>query len=331
MKSENRKSYHETAMNIKSIKDIPVDEDIFPGTPTCAGCGGLLSLRHCLKALGKNTVIVNAAGCFTLLAIYPFTPFQNSWLYTAMACAPAGAQGIRDALDILIQKGRLDPAEDVKVVVLTGDGVAYDIGLASTSGALHRQLDFYYICSDNEAYGNTGFQWSGATPLASKTATTPTGRVHPAGTELSKKDLFEIWRSHKPPYLATVSPAHPVDLINKFKKAEHYKGPKLFINLSPCPAGWATDPAHSARLAKMAVDTGVWVLKEAVYGEVRHTVIPKRFKPVEEYLKEQGRFAHLFKPARQEEILQQIQATVDQYWKEALADVNTVKTCEARE
>ena len=136
-----------------------------------------------------------------------------------MASAPAGAQGVRDALDILIRKGKIDPNEDLKVVVLTGDGVAYDIGMASTSGALHRNLDFYYICSDNEAYGNTGFQWSGATPFGSKTATTPTGMIHPTGTEISKKNLFEIWRSHKPPYLATISPSHPVDLVNKFIRA----------------------------------------------------------------------------------------------------------------
>ncbi len=303
-------------MPIQSIKELTLEEALSPGTPTCAGCGGLLALRHCLKALGKKTVIVNAAGCFTLLAIYPYTPFQNSWLYTAMACAPAGAQGIRDALDILIKKGRLDPKEDLKVVVLTGDGVAYDIGMASTSGALHRNLDFYYICSDNEAYGNTGFQWSGATPFGSKTATTPVGRMHPSGTDISKKNLFEIWRSHKPPYLATISPSHPVDLANKFIKAEQYKGPKLFIHLSPCPPGWVTDPSHSTQLAKLAVDTGIWALKEAVYGEVKHTVVPKKFKPVEEYLKGQGRFAHLFKPVRQEDVLKKIQGMVDQYWNE---------------
>jgi pyruvate ferredoxin oxidoreductase beta subunit len=216
----------------------------------------------------------------------------------------------------LIKQGRLDPGEDLKVIVLTGDGVAYDIGLSSTSGAIHRHLDFYYICSDNEAYGNTGFQSSGATPFASKTGTTPIGKTSPTGTILAKKDLFEIWRSHKPPYLATISPAHPVDLINKFKKAEHYKGPKLFISLSPCPPGWTADPAHSARLAKLAVDTGLWALKESINGDVRHTVIPRKFKPVEEYLKEQGRFAHLFKPVKQEDVLKEIQEIVDTYWED---------------
>jgi len=300
---------------IKSIKDLPPEENILTGTTACAGCGGLLGLRICLKALGRKIVIVNAAGCFTLLVIYPYTPFANSWLYTAMACAPAGAQGIRDALDMLLKKGRLDPAEDLKVVVLTGDGTAYDIGLASSSGAIHRNLDFYYICYDNEAYGNTGFQRSGATPFASSTGTTPPGIASPIGANLSKKDLFAIWNSHQPPYLATVSPSHPVDLFNKFKKAEQFKGPKLFLTLAPCPPGWGIDPCRSVKLAKLAVETGVWALKESVYGAVNHTVIPRRFKPVEEYLKEQGRFAHLFKPERQEETLRKIQERVDEYWK----------------
>lgn len=295
---------------IKSLKDLPPDENLLPGTAMCAGCGGLLTLRHCLKALGEKTVIVNAAGCFTLLSIYPFTPFRSSWLYTAMASAPAGAQGVRDALDIMIRKGRLDPSENLKVVVLSGDGAANDIGLSSTSGAIYRNLDFYYLCYDNEAYGNTGFQWSPSSPFASKTATTP------GGAEFSKKNLFEIWRSHRPPYLATISPSHPVDLANKFKKAEQFKGPKLFISHSPCPPGWGTEPSRSSDFAKLAVDTGIWALKEAVNGEVRHTYIPKVFKPVEDYLKEQARFSHLFKPVRQDETIRKIQEMVDGYWKE---------------
>lgn len=295
---------------IRSIKDLPLEENLFPGTPACAGCGGILTLRHCLKMLGDKVVIVNAAGCFTLLSIYPYTPFKSSWLYTAMACAPAGAQGVRDALDILIEKGRLSPNEDLKVIVLTGDGAAYDMGLSSTSGAISRNLDYYYICYDNEAYGNTGFQQSGATPFASRTKTTPIGKGFP------KKDLFEIWNSHKPSYLATISPAYPVDLANKFKKAEQCKGPKLFIALTPCPPGWSTDPSHTFKLAKLAVDTGSWALKESVYGEVKHTFVPGKFKPVEDYLKEQGRFAHLFKPVRKEDTLGKIQEMVNEYWKQ---------------
>ena len=161
----------------KGFKSISEDENISPGTPLCAGCGGLLALRLALKVLGKNVVIVNAAGCFTLLSVYPYTPFNSSWMYTAMACAPAGAQGIRDALDILIKKGKLKREEDLKVVVLTGDGTANDIGLQSTSAAIHRGLDFYYFCYDNEAFSNTGFQMSSATPFGSKTNTSFPGNI----------------------------------------------------------------------------------------------------------------------------------------------------------
>ncbi len=298
----------------KSFKDISKDEYISPGTPLCAGCGGLLALRLAHKVLGKNVVIVNAAGCFTLLSVYPYTPFHSSWMYTAMACAPAGAQGIRDALDILIKKGKLKREDDLKVVVLTGDGTAYDIGLQSTSAAIHRGLDFYYFCYDNEAYSNTGFQMSSATPFGSKTSTSFPGKLNPEGTVQRKKDLFEIWRSHKPPYLATISPSHPLDLSNKFEKASKIEGPKLFITLSPCPPGWSFGASKSVNVARLAVQTGIWPLKEAVNGVVEHTIIPK-FKPVEEYLKTQNRYDHLFNPVKQVDVINVIKEDVEHYWQ----------------
>ncbi len=157
----------------KSLRTISHEEPLGPGGPLCAGCGGQLSLRLFHKALGDNVIFVNAAGCSTLLATYPFTPLNSSWIYTAMACAPAGAQGVRDALDILKRKGALPPEQDRKVVVLTGDGAAQDIGLQSTMAAIHRGLDFYYLCYDNESYGNTGFQTSASTPFGARTSTEP--------------------------------------------------------------------------------------------------------------------------------------------------------------
>lgn len=301
----------------KKTKDISREEYISPGTPLCAGCGGLLALRLAHKVLGKNIVIVNAAGCFTLLSVYPYSPFGSSWIYTAMACAPAGAQGIRDALDILIKKGKLKREEDLKVIVLTGDGTANDIGLQSTSAAIYRGLDFYYFCYDNEAYSNTGFQMSSATPYGSKTNTSFPGKINPEGTVQRKKDLFEIWRAHTPPYIATISPSDPVDLSNKFKKASGMKGPKLFITLSPCPPGWSYGASQSVNIARLAVQTGIWPLKEAVYGEVKHTVIP-RFKPVEEYLKTQNRYDHLFNPVKQVDIINNIKKDVKVYWQRYL-------------
>ncbi len=306
-----------TRETFKKIKQIPREEYVLPGTPLCAGCGGLEALRLAAKVLGERVVYVNAAGCFTMLAVYPFTALNASWLYTTMGSAPAGAQGVRDALDVLIAKGRLPKEEDLKVVVLAGDGSTYDMALSSTSGAIYRNLDFYYICYDNEAYGNTGVQLSSATPYGARTTTSPCSVRHPAGANREKKDIFEIWRAHRPPYIATVSPRHPLDLAEKFARAARVTGPKLFLALSACPTGWHYDPAQSPEVAKLAVETGLWPLKEAIDGRVTHTYIPKR-RPVEDYLKLQGRFGHLFDPARQEDAIKHIQDAVDTYWQHAV-------------
>jgi pyruvate ferredoxin oxidoreductase beta subunit len=295
----------------KNAKDLPGEEYLSPGSSLCAGCGALTTLRLMHKILGGRVVVVNAAGCLTLLATYPFTPMRSSWLYTTMASASAGAQGIRDALDVLIATGRLPAEEDLQVMVVAGDGSTYDMGLSATSGAIHRGLDFWYLCYDNEAYGNTGFQASAASPLGSQTATTI------AGVTLPKKDIFEIWRAHRPPYIATVSAHDPVDLAEKVRRAEGHRGPKLFLALAVCPPGWGFEPRLSDEIARLAIDTGVWPLKEASDGVVRHTFIPDRFRPVEEYLARQRRFRHLFHPRRRDDVLAEIQAGIDRYWAAA--------------
>lgn len=294
--------------HFRSPKQLPQVEYLSPGSPLCAGCGGLTTLRLMHKVLGENVVVVNAAGCMTLMAVYPFTPLKSSWLYTTMGSAAAGAQGIRDALDVLIDRGRLNADEDLHVLVLAGDGSTYDMGLSSTSGAIHRGLNFWYLCYDNEAYGNTGFQMSASSPLGSKTATSPFGATQ------SKKDIFELWRAQKPPYVATVCAHDAVDLAEKVERARGHTGPKLFLSLAACPTGWGFDPELSDEVAKLAIETGIWPLKEAVDGEVRHTYVPNRFRPVEDYLQPQRRFAHLFTPERNEALLSQIQQNVDNYW-----------------
>jgi pyruvate ferredoxin oxidoreductase beta subunit len=293
----------------KSPKDLPTEEFLSGGSPLCAGCGGLTTLRLMHKVLGGNVIVINAAGCMTLMAVYPFTPLHSSWLYTTMGSAAAGAQGVRDALDILLEKKRMPEDENLKVVVLAGDGSTYDMGLSATSGAIHRNLDFWYLCYDNEAYGNTGFQQSSGSPRSSHTSTsTDEGHQH-------KKDIFELWRSQKPPYVATVSSHDPVDLAEKVRRAESLAGPKLFLALAVCPTGWGFEPALSEDVAKSALSTGIWPLKEAVNGVVRHTYVPNTLHPVEEYLKPQRRFRHLFEPERDEEGLAHIQHDVDEYWK----------------
>lgn len=294
----------------KTPKPLPAVHLLGAGTPMCAGCGGLAAVHEIYDLLGAKTVFVNAAGCLTLLAIYPFTPFRGSWLYTAMASAPAGAQGVRDALDVLLEKGRLGVEEDLEVVVLTGDGAAYGMGLSATSSALERGLNFLYICYDNEGFGNTGQQYSEATPHGAKTATSGGRRGFPG----FKKDLFAIWTAHKPAYAATAVGAEPLDLARKIDKAKNLQGPRLILTLAPCPPGWDFEPQEAVEMGRLAVKTGIWPLKEYVDGQVVHTKIPHPRLPVEAYLQKQGRFAHLFHPEPNRDLIREIQAGVDAYW-----------------
>jgi len=292
------------------MRDLPSTHLLGTGVPTCAGCGGLQAIHQIYDVLGEKTVFVNAAGCMTLLAIYPFTPFRGSFLYTSMASAPAGAQGVRDALDLLQASGRMPAEEDLEVVVLTGDGAACGMGLSATSNAIDRGLDFIYVCYDNEGYGNTGQQASPATPHGARTATSRARHGLPG----YKKDLFAVWAAHRPAYVATVIGSEPLDLARKIEKAKAIEGPRLIIALSPCPTGWDFDPKESAAIGHLAVRTGTWPLKEYVDGVVTHTRVVRARQPVEEYLKLQGRFAHLFEPERDEQTLAEIQARADAYW-----------------
>jgi pyruvate ferredoxin oxidoreductase beta subunit len=298
---------------IRSLKDLPSAHLLGAGTAMCAGCGGLEALHQIYDLLGARTVFVNAAGCMTLLSVYPFTPFRGGFLYTSMASAAAGAQGVRDALDILLANKRIGADEDQTAVVLAGDGSSYGMGLSATSAAIERGLDFLYICYDNEGYGNTGQQASGATPHAARTASTPGAHGY-AGW---KKDLFAIWAAHEPAYVATVIGAEPLDLAQKIERAASMRGPRFILALAPCPTGWEFDPRLTVEIGRLAVRTGMWPLKEYVDGKVVHTRVPHPRLPLEDYLKLQGRFRHLFEPQRDEATIAALQARVDAYWNEA--------------
>jgi pyruvate ferredoxin oxidoreductase beta subunit len=300
------------------MKDLPSARLLGTGTAMCAGCGALEALHQIYDLTGGRTVFVNAAGCMTLLSVYPFTPFRGGWLYTAMASASAGAQGVRDALDILLRKGRMMPDDDMAAVVLAGDGSTFGMGLAATSAAIARGLDFLYLCYDNEGYGNTGQQTSDATPYGARTATD----VGASGYGGRKKDLFAIWAAHRPAYVATVVGAEPLDLAKKIGRALALKGPRLIHALAPCPTGWNFDPRDTVEIGRLAVRTGLFPLKEYVDGAVVHTKVPHPRVPVADYLARQGRFAHLFAPTRNEPVLARIQAEVDAYWDRSLASTH---------
>jgi len=192
---------------------------------------------------------------------------------------------------------------------------------------MHGASISYYFCYDNEAFANTGFQLSPASPFGSQTGTTPVTPATRGGTALHKQDLFKLWHAQAPAFLATVSPAYPLDLMDKVARAGRATGPKMFISLASCPPGWGVEPSDAVEVAKLAVETGVWPLKEVQDGQVVHTVRPPHFRPVEDYLQGQARYRHLFDPVRQEDILSQLQTEVDHYWAEA--DVVTDDTARA--
>ena len=248
------------------LAEILEQEDFFlPGNASCPGCSATIGIRMALKVLGKNTTLVVVASCMSVIQSgYPYTSFNLPLFNSAFACGSAAASGIRAAM-------RTKGKGDANLLVWAGDGGTVDIGIQSLSGAAERGEDFVYVCYDNEAYMNTGTQRSGSTPYAAWTTTTPTGK------EETKKDVAEIMLAHKIPYVATVSIGYPLDFMQKFMKARDMRGQGLrYIHFHvPCPPGWRYPSEHTVRVAKTAVDTGMWVLWEAEYGKMRITVEPE--------------------------------------------------------
>jgi len=291
----------------RSLFDFPREERFVSGHRLCAGCTIGPVMRLLMKIAGKDAIIVNATGCLEVSSTpYPYTSWRNPWIHVAFENAGAVASGIEAAIKMLKKKGMLD--KDIKVIAIAGDGGTVDIGLQALSGMLERGHKVMYVLYDNEAYMNTGIQRSGATPYGAWTTTTPAGKVW-RGEWRPKKDIDAIVAAHRVPYVATASPAYPIDLANKFKKALDYlnEGPTFVHVLIPCTTGWRFDPALGITLARLAVETGMWILYEIDHGTFRVTYPVKKRKPVKEYLKPQGRFRHLT-----EEEIEKIQKLVDQ-------------------
>jgi len=289
-----------------AIMGLPEEEYFSCGHRACAGCAGATAIRLITKAAGRDSILVEATGCIEVVSTpYPETAWKLPWIHGAFENAAAIASGVSAALKA---KGLEDK---IKVVAFGGDGSTYDIGFGHLSGAFERGENFTYICYDNEAYMNTGIQRSGSTPFGASTTTSPAGSKSIGKVEW-KKDLLHILAAHGSPYIASASVGNPADAFRKLKKAMETKGP-TFVNLfAPCPTGWRLDPAKSIEIAKVAVETGVVPLYEIIDG--KHVVNQPRdaskLKPVEEYLKMQGRYSHLFKPVKKEEDIKFIQAKV---------------------
>jgi 2-oxoisovalerate ferredoxin oxidoreductase beta subunit len=279
---------------------IPQDEVLQPGHLGCGGCGAALAMRMALKALGRQTVLVVPACCWSVIdGPSPFSSVGVPLMHTPFASAAAAAAGVRAALDL---KG------DTKTTVCAwaGDGGTFDIGIQALSAAAERNENILYVCYDNEAYMNTGVQRSSATPFGAWTTTTPAGHVK----DRQKKDLLAIMVAHGIPYAATATVGYPNDLVAKLQKALTITGTRFLHVLAPCPPGWKIPSEDAIKYTRLAVASHVFPLVEIEHGVARMTVRPEP-APLEDYLRGQGRFRRLLELPDQIEALRQ---AVDARW-----------------
>jgi len=287
-------------------ENYPREEWLMSGHLACQGCGGSAAMKHVLKAMGPDTIIIQPACCWTIIGgNYPYSALKVPVLHTAFETAGAALSGVKAALDT---KGDTT----TQVMAFVGDGGTFDIGLQSLSGAAERNEDVIYFCYDNEAYMNTGIQRSGATPDLAWTTTTP--EKHPK--EGPKKNMVQILAAHKAPYVATANVAFPEDLYRKVLTAKSIRGTKFIHILSPCPPGWKISSELSVEIARLATYTKIFPVYEVYNGEEYRINIEPRDIPVLEYLKRQGRFRHL-KP----EDVEKIQRATAKEWASLLHHV----------
>jgi pyruvate ferredoxin oxidoreductase beta subunit len=262
------------------------------GHRACQGCGEALGARYAIDAAMRATanqlIAVNATGCLEVFSTpYPETSWQVPWIHSLFGNAAAVASGVAAA-----QRARGRP--DVRVIAQGGDGGTTDIGFGCLSGMFERNDDVLYICYDNEAYMNTGVQRSSATPPAARTATTPAVGPTPGNVFGTGKNVPRIAMAHRIPYVATASVANLRDLERKVTYAMSIRGARYIHIFVPCPLGWGSAPEDTIKIARLAVETGLFPLFEAHDGEVTARTPIRRKVPVTDYLKLQKRYAHLF-------------------------------------
>ncbi|MDD6390652.1 MAG: thiamine pyrophosphate-dependent enzyme [Firmicutes bacterium] len=308
------------AYNLK--KEAEKKERLAGGHRLCAGCGAGITVRGVLRALEPEdkAVIVNATSCLEVSTfMYPYTAYEDSFIHSAFENAAATCAGVETAYRALRARGKVE--DNFKFITFGGDGGTYDIGIQSLSGAIERGHDMVYVCYDNEAYMNTGIQRSSSTPRFADATTSPVGSKT-QGKQQNKKDLTAILAAHGSPYVAqTALIGNMKDLHEKARKAIYTEGACFLNVLSPCPRGWRYDAADLAEISKLAVETCVWPLYEVEDGVWNLTYEPKEKLPVEDFLRKQGRFAHMFKPGN-EWMIEEAQEYVDSKWAQLLARCN---------
>jgi pyruvate ferredoxin oxidoreductase beta subunit len=300
-------------LNVYAVRTLTQKEYFAPGHRACQGCAEALAVRLVAKALGRNVIVAAATGCMEVISSpIPFTSWKVPWLHVAFENAAAVASGIESGLKALTRKAIL-PNKKIVTIAMAGDGGTADIGLQALSGALERGHNMIYICTDNEAYMNTGIQRSSSTPFGASTTTSPAGKVR-MGQMTWKKNMPAIAAAHKIPYVATACPSYPIDLVQKVKKAANIEGPAYLHILAVCPTGWKSAPDLSIKLGRLAVETGVFPLYEVEKGRYRLNMDFPKLRPMKEYLKLQGRFRHLT-----DSMIEEIEKQIHQEYQELKA------------
>ncbi len=306
-------------LEIKNVREVPEDEYFLPGHRTCAGCGPALTLRMIAKAAGPDTIYTGATGCmYVANTSYWTTPWAAPWMHTQLGGIGPATEGMAAAVRALRRKGKIED-KPINVIGLAGDGGAADMGLSGISGAMENDEDCLIVAYDNESYANTGIQASSLTPWGAWTTFTPPGKMMRVGNVREKKDLARMIAAGHPNvrYIATATIGYPFDLMTKVRKALAASGPTFLHILSPCPKGWLFDESKTIEISRLAVETGMWINYEIEEGSFRVTQRIRRRKPVREYIKPQGRFAHL-----REMDIKALQEKVDERAKEfGLGDV----------
>jgi pyruvate ferredoxin oxidoreductase beta subunit len=289
-------------MNISAEELNKVEKkDLFTsGHRACGGCGQALAARLVQDASGENTIACVATGCLEVFSSpYPDPSWRIPFLHSLFENASAVASGVEAAYKAL-KKG------PVNIIAQGGDGSTADIGFQSISGMFERGHNVLYVCYDNEAYMNTGVQRSSFTPLGARTTTTP------MGNKTRKKNLPLIAADHGIPYVATATVDDFRDLQRKVKTALSIEGPKYIHIMAPCPLGWGHHGELTVKICRLAKDTGLFPIYEIIDGKMTNVrKIPAKV-PVEEYLKLQGRFSHLFKKGGSKETIAEIQEIANQ-------------------
>ncbi len=303
--------------NFKEIVQKP--DRLAGGHRMCAGCGAPVAVRAVLRSVQSEdkAVIGCATGCLEVSTfMYPYTSWKDSFIHNAFENAAATVSGVEGAYNALKRRGRIK--KDFKFITFGGDGGTYDIGFQSLSGAMERNHDMVYVCYDNGAYMNTGIQRSSATPQYADTTTTPVGSES-SGKIQNRKELTDVIAAHNIPYVAqTTFLTNFKDIHEKAEKAIYKKGAAFLNVLAPCPRGWRYETADMMKMCRLAADTCYWPMFEVDEGKWKLTYEPKKKLPVEDFLKPQGRFKHLFEKENQH-LLQDIQNEVDKRWESILS------------